>query len=891
MFEKRNLDKNKKGFYKDKNCTFKNKARLRLLLISSGMAVLSVFLIMLVSCCFSFNLNSSPSTEEQQFWNETDPGQTDTAQTALEQSTELVKPDLAILSKLKISGQAIDVKALGGYAYLTNDLGILYVIDVKDKENPAVVGKISGLNAANIVMLQGDYAYISYTEWIDPNATSDSTQQDDQSGTNNIYSKCGFKIIDIRDKKNPKLAGDYISGDNKKKSVQGLVIDGSYAYLNSTVLFEDHEESALEIIDIKDKANPALVGSCPVEGQPNGLFVQGDYAYANNSYYDFKKDDYSGKSSFLVINIKDKKKPVVAGSCEVPANSWSVYARDSFAYLSSSTYDEDTEQYLNSYLQVIDISSPENPSLAGKCSIPGGAWELDMKDNFLFVSNNEGGILAVDISDSKNPAVVANLNTGGNSYDIAISGDFGYIADGFAGLAILTLQKKTSGEGTSADETSWKGNKPPVADIAVSGDKLQKDVYINENPVFFNAADSYDPEGKELTYTWTLDSRKLADEGAFFKDSISQIQFAVSEKSQELACTFNKPGEYEISLTVSDGEFTDQESVTVTVMQQNLSVNLIKEHVFDVKIECILKNNSKLTLKDLECYLRTPQAFFPFQKINDIKASQTDVDQVFDDSGNMLTHFMYDKSVKVSPGQQYKASITANVSMYEYDFKTISSGNKEYEPDDEDLRLYTGEDLFIDIYNPAIVSAAKKATGSETDPVLKAKKIYNYITSKLAYDYSRAADRDYEYMNASEILKIGKGVCADYAILYTALLRASGIPARVAAGIPSMLILDEKDKTIDIGHAWTEVKLPGYGWIPVDITQEEGFMKTDYYMNIATEKGTSFLYESQTMDWTSYFFDGFKYKWDGTGSDASLVDQRLYYSIKNLSMEDLSVYK
>jgi hypothetical protein len=450
MFGKSSFRKNETGLFKKKN-------KLKIFLFFISMIVLTGFLVLQVSCCFSFNLNSSPSTEEQQFWNETGSGQTDTAQTAAEQSTDLVKPDLSILSKLKISGQAIDVKALGGYAYLTNDLGILYIIDVKDKENPAVVGKISSLNAANIVMLQGDYAYISYTEWINPATASDSTQQDNQNGTNVIYSKCGFKIIDIRDKKNPKLAGDYVSGDNKRKSVQGLVIEGDYAYLNSTVIFDDYEESALEIIDIKDKANPMLAGSCPIEGQPNGLFVQGDYAYANNSYYDYQKDDYAGKSSLFVINIKDKARPVVSGSCEVPANSWSVYAKDNFVYLSSSTYDVEAQQYLNSYIQVIDISSPENPSLAGKCSIPGGAWELDMKGDFLFVSNNEGGILAVNISDSKNPAVVANLNTGGNSYDIAISGDFGYIADGFAGLAILTLQNKTPGEEMTADDTSGQG--------------------------------------------------------------------------------------------------------------------------------------------------------------------------------------------------------------------------------------------------------------------------------------------------------------------------------------------------------------------------------------------------------------------------------------------------
>jgi hypothetical protein len=143
-------------------------------------------------------------------------------------------------------------------------------------------------------------------------------------------------------------------------------------------------------------------------------------------------------------------------------------------------------------------------------------------------------------------------------------------------------------------------------------------------------------------------------------------------------------------------------------------------------------------------------------------------------------------------------------------------------------------------------------------------------------------------MNASEILEIGKGVCADYAILYTALLRANRIPSRVVGGIPVTLILGEKDKTLDVGHAWVEVKLPGYGWIPVDITQEDGFMNTDYYLNLATEKGTSFLYESQTMDWTSYYYDGFKYKWDG--NDTPDVEQRLYYSIVNLDLTDLEIY-
>ncbi|MBM3708564.1 MAG: hypothetical protein FJW69_09580 [Actinobacteria bacterium] len=67
-------------------------------------------------------------------------------------------------------------------------------------------------------------------------------------------------------------------------------------------------------------------------------------------------------------------------------------------------------------------------------------------------------------------------------------------------------------------------------------------------------------------------------------------------------------------------------------------------------------------------------------------------------------------------------------------------------------------------------------------------------------------------------------------------------------------------------------------------------MNTDYFMNLATEKGTSFLYESQTMDWTSYYYDGFKYDWDGSKNPSEDVEQKLIYRIKDIDLSDLYVY-
>ncbi|OQA20692.1 MAG: Transglutaminase-like superfamily protein [Actinobacteria bacterium ADurb.Bin346] len=868
----------------------------KILLAGASLTVAIIITISLVSCCFSIDFDAFKTTTDAENREDSiaQDTETETAETTADESTPLEKPELYLISKLKVPGQAIDVKSRGGFAYLTNDLGILFVVDVKDKENPKIIGKCSGINAANIVIIQGDYAYTSYTDWQRP-----KDEADDSEGTE-VYSVCGFKIIDIRDKKNPIVVGDYISGSTGKKSVQGLAIQDDYAFLNSTRLFDDYaeySESALEIIDLSNKSNPVLKGQCSIEGQPNGLFVSGNYAYLNNTYYDYKKGDYTGKSKFFTVDITDKSKPYIAGFCEVPGNSWSVFVEGKSAFLSSSKYDKENQVYNESMLQAIDISDPQKPRTAGNCSIAGGAWEIDIKDDFLFVSKNEGGIAVVDISDVLKPSVLTILNTGGNSYDIAIAGDYGYIADGFQGLAIIGLQKKEPGEGLIVEDTAENANKAPVAELEVFGDKTEGGFFISDNPVFFSAIDSYDPEGEKLTYSWEIDGIKLVEKAA--KESFStgftnmpEKQFAISEKGEELAVNFKEPGKYIVKVLVYDGSNTAYDEAIIEVRDELMTIEPLKEHNFDVKIECVLTNNSGVTLKELKCYLRTPVTFSPWQTINSITASVPDTDQLFDDSWNMLTYLEFNKSLKVESGRKVSASIVSNVSMYEYDIKKISTENLEYEPDDEDLKLYTGEDLFIDISSPVIQAAAKKAAGDEIDQVIKAKKIYAYVASRLHYDWERAADRNYKFMDASEILKAGKGVCADYAILYTALLRANGIPSRVVGGIPVTLILGKKSKTLDIGHAWVEVKLPGYGWIPVDITQEQGFMKTDYFLNLATEKGTSFLYESQTMDWTSYYYDGFKYKWDGSKApDSSKIMQKLYYSIINLDLTDLAVYK
>jgi hypothetical protein len=337
--------------------------------------------------------------------------------------------------------------------------------------------------------------------------------------------------------------------ENNKKTVYGLYIDGDFAYINTNIWGEDEVESAFEIVDIKDKAAPKMVSSIEVAGAPACVCVKGDFAYINTNMYDIEEDEYLEESELYVINIKDKKAPAIVGLTSVPSNSWGMYAMDNFVYISSNIFDPDTEKYENSNLQIIDVSDSLNPIALGKVVIPGGAWEVDAIDNFIYVSDLDGGLYVVDIEDSASPLIVDSLNTIGDSYDITISGNYGYMADGFNGMLIVSLSDESAKKEGFFIDTDEDVNYPPKAYIDVFGDEASGDYYETKNPVYFSAVASFDPDRDELEYSWEV-------EGSYYSDGESSSYM------------FEEPGEYDVTLVVSDGVESDEVTETVKIIEK-----------------------------------------------------------------------------------------------------------------------------------------------------------------------------------------------------------------------------------------------------------------------------------------------------------------------------------
>ena len=94
--------------------------------------------------------------------------------------------------------------------------------------------------------------------------------------------------------------------------------------------------------------------------------------------------------------------------------------------------------------------------------------------------------------------------------------------------------------------------------------------------------------------------------------------------------------------------------------------------------------------------------------------------------------------------------------------------------------------------------------------------------------YSRREEG--EAYAAAETLRLGCGSCRDYAVLLAEAARGVGVAARLASGYLCEFAAGEKVAEGAL-HAWTELYLPGAGWIGFDPTN--GYLCNHYHLTAA----------------------------------------------------------
>jgi len=127
---------------------------------------------------------------------------------------------------------------------------------------------------------------------------------------------------------------------------------------------------------------------------------------------------------------------------------------------------------------------------------------------------------------------------------------------------------------------------------------------------------------------------------------------------------------------------------------------------------------------------------------------------------------------------------------------------------DKELAEALKSTLAVESEAPAIVTAAKKVVGDETSAWAAARKINLFVNQLLEKTYGSSSDR------ATDVLATRKGDCTEHSLLMTALLRASGIPARRVDGL---VYVEAGDKVPALyWHEWVEVYVGE--WVQMDPT-------------------------------------------------------------------------
>lgn len=116
--------------------------------------------------------------------------------------------------------------------------------------------------------------------------------------------------------------------------------------------------------------------------------------------------------------------------------------------------------------------------------------------------------------------------------------------------------------------------------------------------------------------------------------------------------------------------------------------------------------------------------------------------------------------------------------------------------------LYPNQYSYFTAEDEAVKKASVLASGS-TDELSVIEKIYKYVIEHVSYDEEKAQNVQSGYLpDIDETLSSGKGICFDYAALFTAMLRSQGIPTKLEIGYSG-----------EIYHAWISVYSTEHGWI------------------------------------------------------------------------------
>jgi hypothetical protein len=138
-------------------------------------------------------------------------------------------------------------------------------------------------------------------------------------------------------------------------------------------------------------------------------------------------------------------------------------------------------------------------------------------------------------------------------------------------------------------------------------------------------------------------------------------------------------------------------------------------------------------------------------------------------------------------------------------------------PGDEVQQRFTA----VPLLDPRVTDVVARLTTGATAPYERVRSIHAYLTDREnGFRYSLATEQGTSGDDLVDFLRLRRGYCEQYAGAMAVMVRAAGVPARLALGYTPGTVQDDGSRLItsDDAHAWVEVYFENVGWVPFDPT-------------------------------------------------------------------------
>lgn len=243
----------------------------------------------------------------------------------------------------------------------------------------------------------------------------------------------------------------------------------------------------------------------------------------------------------------------------------------------------------------------------------------------------------------------------------------------------------------------------------------------------------------------------------------------------------------------------------ITEVRSN-GINVVEPKRMKVTYTITVSPNVVPDGKVVRCWLPFPHRGIPRQTDIQLISASEDKYELAPDTAIHSTLYMEklaeaDKPIVFSETFEYTSSA---------EWHPLKPENiKPYDKSSDLYKVYTSEREKHVVFSKRMKDLAIELTGNETNPLLKARRIFQYIND----NYPWASAREYSTIdNIPEyVLDNHKGDCGQVTLLFITLCRISGIPAHFQSGF--MVHPGENNL-----HDWCEIYFEGPGWVPVDMS-------------------------------------------------------------------------